>query len=219
MLPARAAETPAALQDHAAIRSVAAEFLKNQAAGQPGQIDITVGQVDSRLNLAACASLNPFLPQGNKPWGKITLGIRCAAPAPWVIYLQANVRITADYYVTAAPVGQGQILTAADLSKVKGDLSALPAGVITNPGQAIGKTVTASLASGSVLRIDALKSAPVVQQGQSVRIVSSGPGFQVATDAQSLSNASEGQIARAKTASGQTVSGVARNGGIIEITY
>ena len=58
-----------------------------------------------------------------------------------------------------------------------------------------------SVASGSVLRLDALKNIPVVQQGQSVRVVSSGPGFQVATDAQALSNAGEGQIARAKTAS------------------
>lgn len=213
------AENSPALQDHVAIRSAAAEFLKIQASGQPGQVNITVGQVDNRLNLPACSNLSPFLPQGSKPWGKITLGVRCPAPTPWTIYLQASVQITGDYYVTAGPISQGQVLTATDLTKVKGDLSTLPAGVITNPDQAIGKSMLVSIASGSVLRMDALKNIPAVQQGQSVRIVSSGLGFQVATDGQALSNASEGQIARAKTASGQTVSGVARAGGIIEVTY
>ncbi|MBI3285012.1 MAG: flagellar basal body P-ring formation protein FlgA, partial [Burkholderiales bacterium] len=183
------------------------------------QSNINVGPIDSRLNLPACANLAPFLPPGNKPWGKITLGIRCSAPSSWVIYLQANVQVFSEYYVAAAPLVQGQILCAADLSKVKGDLSSLPAGTVTNAEQAIGKTMLSSIPAGSVLRMDALKNPPVVQQGQSVRVISSGPGFQVATDAQALSNASDGQIARAKTVSGQTVSGIARAGGIIEITY
>jgi flagella basal body P-ring formation protein FlgA len=58
-----------------------------------------------------------------------------------------------------------------------------------------------------------------VQQGQSVRVVSSGPGFRVSTEARALNNASEGQIAQARTASGQVVSGIAKAGGVVEVGY
>ena len=213
------AEAQSNLQDHSALRQIAIDFLTQQSAGQTGDINISVGQVDNRLNLAACLAPQPFLPPGSKPWGKTTMGIRCNAPVTWVIYLQANVKISAEYYVAARPLVQGQVIGPSDLNKVQGELTSLPVGVITNPEQAVGKTMQASIPSGSVLRMDALKSAPVVQQGQSVKVVSSGAGFQVATEGQALSNAADGQIARAKTNSGQTVSGIARVGGIIEISY
>ncbi|MCH8619026.1 flagellar basal body P-ring formation chaperone FlgA [Undibacterium sp. TS12] len=206
-------------QDMAQLRQLALDFLTLQASGQSGQVQVSVGEVDKRLNLQACENPSPSLPPGSKPWGKVTVAIRCTVPTPWMIYLQANVQVTAEYYVAANSLAQGQILTMADLSKVKGDISKLPAGVITSPEQAIGKTIQVSIPSGSVLRTDALKSPAVIQQGQSVRVVSSGPGFQVATDAIALNNAADGQIAKAKTSSGQTVSGVAKIGGIIEIVY
>lgn len=206
-------------QDPAQLRQVALDFLTLQTNGMNGEVKITVADVDKRLNLQACDALNPYLPPGSKPWGKVTLAIKCGAPATWLIYLQANVQVTADYYVTANALSHGQVITMADLSKLRGDISKLPAGVVTSPEQAIGKSMQMSLASGSILRADVLKSPSVVQQGQSVRVISSGPGFQVATDAIALNNASDGQVAKAKTSSGQTISGIAKNGGIIEIIY
>jgi len=76
-----------------------------------------------------------------------------------------------------------------------------------------------SLPAGTPLRNDALRSVQAVQQGQTVRLTSSGPGFTVTAEARALNNAAEGQVAQARTASGQVVSGVARAGGIIEVTY
>lgn len=207
------------VQNPEQLRQVAINFLTLQSAGQAGDVKITAGDIDKRLNLPACDNLSPNLLPGSKPWGKVTISIRCTAPSPWQVYVQADVQVTADYYVAANSLSQGKILTLADMSKVKGDISKLPPGVITNPEQAVGKTMQVSVASGSVLRSDAMKSPAVVQQGQSVRVISSGPGFQVATDAIALNNASDGQIAKAKTNSGQTVSGIAKSGGIIEIIY
>lgn len=213
------AENSPALQDHEQIRQTATEFLSTQAAGMPGAVEVHIGPVEKRLNLPACASLQAFLPQGGKPWGKITLGVRCNGPAAWLVYLQAQVKVFGDYYVTRGPVSQGQVLGAADLGKLQGDLSALPNGAVTQAEQALGKTMSVSLAAGSILRLDALKVVPAVQQGQTVRVIGSGAGFQVATDGQALNSAGEGQIARARTTSGQTVSGVARAGGVIEVLY
>ncbi len=52
-----------------------------------------------------------------------------------------------------------------------------------------------------------------------IKLMSSGPGFQVTTEARALNNAAEGQTAQAKTPGGQLVSGIARAGGILEVTY
>ena len=124
-----------------------------------------------------------------------------------------------EYVITAAPLAQGHAVGATDIVKIKGDLTSLPNGIITDASQAIGRTVVISLPSGAPLRGDSLRTQPAVQQGQSVRVVSSGPGFRVSTEARALNNASEGQIAQARTASGQVVSGIAKAGGVVEVSY
>ncbi|MFZ6862484.1 flagellar basal body P-ring formation chaperone FlgA [Undibacterium sp. Ji67W] len=205
-------------QDHDKIRQVATEYLQQLSSAQPGDAEISVGAIDGRLNLAECQALVPFLPTGSKAWGKTTVGVRCTAPSNWTIYLRANVQITAEYYVAAHSISKGQILALEDLSKIKGEISNLPVGFINNPDQAIGKTIQVSVSSGTLLRMDSLKNPAVVQQGQAVRVISIGNGFQVTTEAQAINNASEGQIAKAKTANGVTLSGIAKAGGIIEIS-
>ena len=64
-----------------------------------------------------------------------------------------------------------------------------------------------------------LRAPPVVQQGQSVRIVSKGKGFQVAAEGRALANAADGQVVQVRTASGQTISGIARPDGTVEVSY
>jgi len=58
----------------------------------------------------------------------------------------------------------------------------------------------------------------VVQQGQNVILHAAGRGFRVTAEGKALNNAQEGQVAQARTASGQTVSGIARPSGVVEIT-
>ncbi|MFZ6693530.1 flagellar basal body P-ring formation chaperone FlgA [Undibacterium sp. SXout20W] len=205
-------------EDRDKIKQVATEFLQQMSTAQPGDAEISVSPLDSRLNLASCQALMPFLPTGSKAWGKTTVGVRCTAPTAWTVYLRANVQITAEYYVAAHSLTKGQVLAIDDLSKIKGEISNFPVGFISNPDQAIGKAIQNSVSSGTLLRVDSLKSPAVVQQGQTVRVISIGNGFQVATDAQAMTNASEGQIAKARTANGVTLSGVAKSGGIIEIS-
>lgn len=217
--PATPAQEPGARQPHAALRETVEQFLHTQAAGLPGNASIAIGAIDPRLNLPACASPQAFFPAGSRAWGKTTVGIRCSAPANWTIYVSATVRVQGDYIVAAAPLAQGQTVGPNDVSKTKGDLTTLPSGVITDASQAIGRTLSISIPAGAALRQDTLRAQQAIQQGQTVRVMSSGPGFRVSSEARALNNASEGQVAQARTASGQVVSGVARMGGVIEVTY
>lgn len=206
-----------ARQDPAALKPVIEQFLTVQTSGSPNKISVELGRIDPRLNLAACPAPEAFLPKGSRMFGKTMIGVRCAAPSAWSIYVPVTVKVSGDYYVTAGSMAQGQVIGPLDLRKASGDLTALPAGVITDPAQAIGRTTSMAMRAGVPLRQDELRNQLVVRQGQTVKIVNNGPGFQVSVDAVATSNASEGQIGQAKTSTGQVVSGVAKAGGILEI--
>ncbi|MHB1174834.1 MAG: flagellar basal body P-ring formation chaperone FlgA [Sulfuriferula sp.] len=214
-----AAQNDGGRQGPAAVRQVAEQFLQAQTRGLPGHVSISVNKLDPRLDLAACAAPQAFMPTGSRVWGKTTVGVRCTVPTPWTVYIQAKVSVVAAYIVTAAPLAQGQIVSATDLATMQGDLTTLPAGIITDATQAIGRTVTMSLQAGTALRQDSLRSVPAVQQGQTVRLVSIGPGFQVSSEGQALTSAGEGQLVQARTQAGQMIRGIAKAGGIVEVSY
>jgi len=69
------------------------------------------------------------------------------------------------------------------------------------------------------MRSDQLVAAWAVQHGQSVKTVTHGAGFSVSSEGKALGNAADGQVVQVRTPSGQTVSGIARSGGIVEIRH
>ncbi len=206
-------------QAPAAIQQAVDSFVRVQTAGLPGKVTYTLGSIDPRIALPACAAPEAFLPPGARLWGLTSVGVRCNGAAPWSIYVTAQIKVVGDFLVTARPLPQGHALAATDLAAQSGDLTQLPAGILTDPQLAVGKTLSAALAAGQPLRQDLLRAPLVVQQGQTVKLQSTGRGFRVTTDGRSLTNAADGQIAQVRTAGGQTISGVARAGGVVEITF
>jgi flagella basal body P-ring formation protein FlgA len=213
---AQAQVQPGTRQDGAALRKLAENFLQTQSAGLPGKVTVKVGAVDPRLSLAACPAPEAFQQPGARPWGKTTVGVRCTAPV-WSMFLQAQVSVVADYVTAAVPLAQGQAIDASQLATMQGDIAAMPNGIITDMAQAIGRTPTVSLPAGTPLRLDSLKSKPVVQQNQAVRIVSRGENFSVSGEGKAIGNAGEGQVVQVRTPRGAIVSGTARLGGIVEV--
>jgi flagella basal body P-ring formation protein FlgA len=195
------------------------QYLRIQTQGLPGKVSYSVGQLDQHAQLAPCSALEPFLPPGGRLWGRTTVGIRCLGPTRWTVYVPVQIRVTGSYLVTARQMTPGQVVGPADLLAQNGDLGALPASVLTDPAQAIGKTVRNGIAAGQPLRSDLLTAVWAVQQGQSVKLLSTGAGFTISNEGKALNNATDGQIAQVRTASGQVVSGVARSGGVVEVTY
>lgn len=212
---ASAAET----QDPARLRQTVDQFLQVQSAGLPGKVTVTVGNVDGRMKLAACPAPEAFLMPGTKPWGKTTVGVRCAAPSPWTVYIQANVSVLGNYIAAAAPVPQGQPIVESQLATIQGDLTTLPASIATDKAQVLGRTSNIAISAGMPLRLDSLRIKPVVQMGQLVRLVSAGPGFKVSAEAKAVGNAADGQVVQVRTAGGQNISGIARAGGMVEVAF
>lgn len=208
-----------AKQNLSVIKAKITEFLETQAIGYPGKVSVRAGSIDPNMKLAQCPDMQVFLPTGSRAWGKTSVGVRCSAPSIWTIYVQATVNVTAQYLVAAAPLAQGQVVTAQDVIFESGDLTQLPAGVFTEQAQALGRTVNISMNVGTVLRQEMLKVSPVVQQGQTVMLTSIGKGFSVSVEGQAMAKANEGQVVQVKVASGQLVTGIARSGGQVEVGF
>lgn len=206
-------------QDIAQLRTAITQFLTKQAIGLPGTVRVSVGSIDPRLKLPSCVTPDVFFPASSRAWGRTTVGVRCIAPSPWTIYVAATVHVDGDYVVATTSLSQGQSIGQSDLALVKGDLTSLPRGAITDPSQAIGRTTTSSVAMGSPLREDALQNQQAIKQGQAVRVVVNGPGFSVTSEARALNNANEGQLTKVRTPNGQVISGIAKAGGVIELAY
>lgn len=216
---AAAAQTAPQRQDTATLRRSVEQFLQVQTAGLPGQVTLSIGAIDPRIQLAACAEPQPFFMAGARAWGKTTVGVRCVAPSPWTIYVQATVTVIGDYVASAVPLAQGQSIEAGQLVTLKGDLTMLPAGIATEAAQVIGRSANISLPAGMPLRLDTLRSKPVVQSGQLVRVITSGNGFSVSAEGRAMSTAGDGQVVQVRTAGGQQVSGIARAGGMVEVAF
>lgn len=208
-----------AYQDPAPVKKAVEDYLRIQTKGLPGQVSFTVSSLDPNNQLAPCSSFEVSLPPGARVWGRTSLAVRCAQEGGWHAFVPVHVRIFAAYLVSARAVTQGQALAEADLSSQNGDLADLPSGVLTDPRQAIGRVAAMSIPAGRPLRGDMLRQPVVVQQGQSVKVVSKGAGFQVANEGRALNNAADGQVAQVRLQNGQIVSGIARSGGYVEVSY
>jgi len=208
-----------AKQSLASIKTKITEFLETQTIGYPGKVSVHAGAIDPNLKLAQCPDVQVFMPTGSRAWGKTSVGVRCSAPNVWTIYVQATVNVMAQYLVASSPLAQGQVVTDQDVMFEKGDLTQLPAGVFTDQAQAIGRTVNISMNAGTVLRQEMLRAVLAVQQGQTVMVTSKGNGFSVSAEGQAMGKANEGQVVQVKVASGQVVTGIARNGGQVEVGF
>jgi flagella basal body P-ring formation protein FlgA len=64
-----------------------------------------------------------------------------------------------------------------------------------------------------------LRQAVVVQQGQSVKIIGTGSGFEVTNEGRALASAVVGQVIQVRLNSGQILSGLVRADGTVEIRF
>ena len=193
------------------------EFIRIQSVGLPGKVSVSVGAIDARLSLPDCPAPETFLPPGARLWGNATLGVRCGGSQPWTIYVPVSVKVMSQVLVAAHPVPQGRSIELADLVLREADLGQMPASVITDPKMALGRIAGAGIAAGQPLRQDLLRAPLAVQQGQSVTLRASGAGFRASAEGKALTNAPEGQITQVRMPNGQSVSGIARAGGFVEI--
>lgn len=214
LLPVWAASA-APQQNHDAIRETALAYAQAQTRTMPGKVSIRLANLDRRTQLAACDSLEAFMPSGAKLVGNTSIGVRCGQKPGWSVFLQATIKVTADMLVANRPLAQGWVLGPNDFGVQSGELG--QPGILTEPAQAVGRTLKFAIGAGQVLRLDMLRPDLIIRQGQTVSLQLRASGFSIGSSGQAMNDAAEGQAVRVKVASGQLVSAIATKDGHAEI--
>lgn len=211
------AATPVAASEGKAVLAAAEQHARQLAAGHDGDVRVEAGPIDDS-RLLACTQRETYTPPNTRNIGRTHIGVRCLAGANWNILVPVRISVISTYVTTRRALLAGRTVQADDLATANGDLAGLPTGTVVKPAQAIGKTLRNSIGAGQALRNDQLLAPRVIRQGQTVKVISNGPGFSVRADGKALNHAATGELARVKMPSGKTVSGIAQEDGSILLT-
>ena len=180
----------------------------SSAAGAP-RVEVVVGQLDSRLRLAPCQHVEPYVPDGMRMWGKSRIGLRCTqGPSKWNVYLPITVKVYGTALVASNGLQAGAVLTSADLSTAEVDLAEESSPPVAGADLAVGRTLARPLKAGQGLRQSHLKPRQWFAAGETVTVLAQGKGFSVSGEAQALNPGVEGQPVRVRTESGRVLTGV-----------
>ena len=185
---------------------------------QPLRMELSVGALDSRLRLAPCANVEPYLPPGARLWGHSRVGLRCVdGLVKWNVSVPVTVKAFGKAWVVRGQVQAGNPVTQADVVQAETDWAEDTNPVLIDPALWLGQTATRTLSTGQVLRSGLVRATQVFQAGTQVRVVAEGPGFQISSDAQALSAGVVGQAARVRMDNGRITSGTVLDARTVKI--
>lgn len=188
------------------------------SAAVPLRVDVSVGEMDSRLKLAVCGNVEVYQPAGARLWGRTRVGVRCVdGMSRWNVTLPATVKVTGPAWVVRNPVSVGSPIADTDVIQAEVDWAAEADTILTEREQWLDQIASRSLTAGQALRRTMLKPAQVFQPGAVVRVVAQGAGFQVSSEGQALTAGVVGQPARVRMENGRVSSGVVVNNRTVRI--
>ena len=195
----------AGVQDLRQLELKATTFLRETQEG--GAYRYEAGKADSRVRLPACSTpLNAAWPPGQvAPFRALLL--ECPALG-WRVMLPLTATELSMAYVSARQLKSGDVVQLNDIRLAPVTNRALLLQAIKDPLLIVGKAVRSTLPEGSLLRESQLQAPIVVKMNQPVRVLVVGGGFNVGSDAMSLSNGAIGDRVNVRVPSGKVISGV-----------
>lgn len=174
----------------------------------PLRMEVEIGRLDPRLNLAPCARMEAYLPSGSKLWGRTRIAIRCLEGSRlWNVFLPVTVKAWGPAWVLTNNVSMGEALQSQDAMQSEVDWAAETAAVIALPDDWVGQTAARSLVAGQALRQGMVRAPLLFRAGSGVKVIASGAGFLVTSSGQALSAGGQGQTVRVRMDNGRIVSG------------
>ena len=209
-----------AVESLATIRSIAQSYVKSLIPPSAGETTVTVGQLDSRLRLAHCPSkeLTASLPAGMSPQARSTVGITCAAPVRWTVYVPVTVQSKIEVLVLTRAVDREARLAASDVT-VETRTTAGPGNAfLSKPSELNGRTVRRPLAAGTALAVDMFTPDLIVRRGQQVTLLSSGGTVEVSAGGRAMMDGAAGaRIQVQNLSSMRVVEGVVESADLIRV--
>lgn len=209
------AQAQTALQDPQAIMAEVEAFLLDQAQILPGTPRVTVTP-PRIVRHTACEQLDVSL-SNPQLRSRMSVAVRCLAPQPWTLYVQANVEVQGNYYVAVRTINVGEPLSMDDLETRDGDLLRLGRGVVMDPALAVGYIAQQRIPAGTSIKASALRDPGSIVRGQPVKTEARAPGFVATGEGVALEDGAPGTLIQVRTSSGQVVTGTVINNTTVRV--
>jgi len=180
-------------------------------------VDVKFVKADERIGSPKCPAALFANSSGNKMWGRTFVRVQCVGSDTAPFFLGVDVKVWAPVLVIKNMVQSGQNVSAGDVEFRTMDLSQLSQGWVTDMAHLANKTSTRQLWPGTLLKHDHLRGQPMVKNGDTVKVVMSGPGFAIGGTAVAMGEAELGEVVKIKTAQGKILHGVARDALVVEV--
>lgn len=216
--PALAA-MPAALPADALPRALSLVAEAAAALAPAGaRVQVLPGALDPRLRLADCARVQPQLPAGVPAWGRTRVALRCVdGPVRWNVSLPVTVQVWAKAAVPKVALGAGAQIDASQLTLADADWAAAAAPPYADAAALQGRVLARAVPAGQPLRAADLQARHWFAAGDTVRVVSNGAGFSIATEGRALAAGVEGQPVRVRIGENHVAAGRAVGPRLVEV--
>jgi flagellar basal body P-ring formation protein FlgA len=191
----------------ASIRNTAQTYVKSLIPASAGETTVTVGQLDSRLRLAHCPpkEISAALPAGMTLQARATVGVSCAGPVHWTVFVPVTIESKIDVLVLTHAVNRDARLTAADVTVETRKTSGPGNAYLAKLEELGGRTVRRPLAAGTTLSVDMFTPDLIVRRGQEVTLLSSGGTVEVRAYGRAMVDGAAGSRIQVQNLSSQRV--------------
>lgn len=209
-------------ESHETIIQAVQDFIYAEAVhtyGSDFDITVDIARLDSRLRLRACAQpLETFSPPGGRNTGNTTVGVSCAAPAAWSLYVPVSISVTGDVLVATKSLARGTVLAESDLRIERRDISRLTSGYFDTTDAALNMVLRRAVGAGSVLLPNMMEAPRMVQRGQTVVLLARSENFSIRMAGEALSDGAYGDLVRVRNnSSRRVVEGRVIAGGVVSV--
>jgi flagella basal body P-ring formation protein FlgA len=182
-------------QAHQTIVDAAKSYLQTTLIQDTPRASIKVTPLDHRLKLTRCdMPLEAFSPPGGVKLGRTSVGVRCHSPAPWSLYISANVAVEAPVVIAIRDLPRGQAIDAKDLKIKVSDTSHLLRGYFESADEVAGQTLKRTLRRGQVVTPSMLVVRKTIKRGDSVTIVAGNDTIQVRMQGKAMKQGNPGEL-------------------------
>ena len=214
---ADAGSVAAATQSTDSVRVAAEQALREHYALPGSRVVISSAPLDLRLQLDACSKpLRAAIPSHAATSSHMTVPVHCPQPGGWTVRVPLQLQLFRSVLVTSRPLLRGDGLGAADVRSEERDVTRLGYGYIENLRQVSGRTLTRSLAAGSVLSPGALGGRRMVRAGDRVEMVARLDGIEVRATGVAMGSGDNGARLRVRNeSSGKVVDAMVSAPGVV----
>ena len=191
----------------------------SEQQSMPLRMEVQVGRLDPRLNLAPCLRVEPYLPSGSKLWGRTRVGLRCLeGEKRWNVFVPVTVKAWGPAWVLTGNVSMGETLAPEHAMQAEVDWAESPHAIIALPDDWVGQTAARNLTAGMALRQTMVKAAQIIKPGMAVKVRVQGSGFFVTASGKAQEGGGIGQTIRVRMEGGRSVMGVISPQGEVIVT-